>query len=120
MPASIAAGRLNRRIKIQAQSTTQDEVGQPVQTWNTVYSCWASVANVSGSLIYATAGFVSKISHQIALRWTSSVVIAANQRVFYTEPTTGVQHTYEIEAVLNTDQANKEIVLLAYELSGQE
>lgn len=114
------AGKRNRRIQIQTQTTTQDAFGQPLAQWNAIYSCWASISNVTGSLIYATSGFVSKASHQIVLLWTSSVVFEANQRVVYEEAATGVVHTYEIQAVLNTDQANKEIVLLVYELDGAE
>lgn len=112
------AGRLNRRIQIQSQTTTQDEFGQPRQEWSTAYSCWASIDVQASQLLYSTAEFVSKVTHRITCRWTSSVVIAANQRIVYTEA--GVAHTYTIEAVLNDKQANKQIIMLCYELNGQE
>jgi hypothetical protein len=41
-------------------------------------------------------------------------------RIVYTEATTGVTHTFEIQAVLNTAQANRELILMAYELNGVE
>jgi SPP1 family predicted phage head-tail adaptor len=114
------AGNLNRRIVVQAQTTSQDAVGQPLQTWSTVYSCWASVDVQNSQLIYATSEFVSKVTHRITMRWTSSVVIQPNMRILYTEATTGVVHTYEIQALLNTKQANRELVAMAYELNGAE
>ncbi len=114
------AGKLNRRIAIQSQSSVQDEYGQPRQTWTTVYSCWAEISVQNSQLINATAEFIAKVTHRIILRYSSSVVIAANQRVVYIQPTTNVTHTYNIETVMNTVQANKEIVLLAYELNGAE
>jgi SPP1 family predicted phage head-tail adaptor len=116
------AGKLNRRISIQSQTTTDlDAFKQPLPSkWDTIYECWASISTITGKLIYATANFVSQSSHEIKMRWTSSVIISAKQRVIYTEPTTNVTHTYEIEAVLNDKQGNEQLTLLVYELSGEE
>jgi SPP1 family predicted phage head-tail adaptor len=113
-------GKLNKRVQIQTQTTSQDAFGQPQQTWTTVYTAWAAIDIQASQLLYATAEFVAKVTHRITLRWTSSVVIAANQRIVYTEPTTGVVHTYEIQALLNTRQANRELIAMAYELDGAE
>jgi|GEM_PF-5449108 len=114
------AGKLNRRIQIQSQTTAQDSFGQPVQSWSTAYSCRASIDIQQSQLLYSTAEFMSKVTTRISLRWTSSVIISAAMRVVYTEPTTGVVHTYEIIAPLNTKAANRELVLLCYELSVKE
>lgn len=114
------AGKLNRRIEIQSQTTTQDASGQELQTWAEVYSCWASIDVQQSQLIYSTAEFIAKTTHRITIRWTSSVVIEPSMRIVYTEATTGVVHTYEIQTVLNTKQGNRELVLMAYELNGAE
>jgi SPP1 family predicted phage head-tail adaptor len=114
------AGKLNRRIQIQSQSTSQDAMGQELQSWSTTYSCWANIDIQASQLIYSTAEFMSKVTHRITIRWTSSVVINSSMRIRYTEATTGVVHTYEIIAPLNTKQANRELVLMCYELDGVE
>jgi SPP1 family predicted phage head-tail adaptor len=114
----IAAGPRNRRISIQSQSTTQDAAGGPLQAWTTAYKCWASIEIQNSQLIYSTAEFMAKAAYRITILWTSSVVITPNMRVVYKEPTTGVVHTYEIESLLNTKQANRELVIMAYELGG--
>jgi SPP1 family predicted phage head-tail adaptor len=116
------AGKLNRRIKIQSLGTAElDAFQQPLPaSWATVYSCWASIDIQASQLLYSTAEFMSKVTSRITIRWTSSVVISAKQRIVYVEPTTQIVHTYEIIAPLNTKQANEELVLLCYELSGQE
>jgi SPP1 family predicted phage head-tail adaptor len=116
-------GKLNRRIQIQAQSATNDldAFQQPTTaSWQTVYTCWANIDVQRSQLVYSTAEFVSNTTFRITLRWTSSVIFSAQQRVLYTEPTTGVVHTYEIKGVMNDNQANKQIILLCYEISGQE
>jgi SPP1 family predicted phage head-tail adaptor len=111
---------LSRRIQIQSQSSTQDAMGAPAQTWNAVYTCWANVDVQRSQLLYSTAEFVSKTTHRITFRWTSSVVIEPQMRIVYTEPTTGVAHTYNIEGLLNENQANVYLVALCYELNGAE
>jgi SPP1 family predicted phage head-tail adaptor len=114
------AGMLNRRIAIQSQSTAQDAAGGLIPSWSTLYACWASIDVQNSQLLYATAEFVSKTTYRITLRWTSSVIVSAKQRVIYTEPTTGVVHTYEVQSVVNEKAANRQIMLLCYELAGQE
>jgi SPP1 family predicted phage head-tail adaptor len=114
------AGPLNRRVSIQSQTASQDELGQQLQTWAPIYSCWAAIDIQQSQLLYSTAEFMSKVTYRVTMRWTSSVVITAQQRVVYKEPTTGVLHTYQIIAPLNTKAANTELVLLCYELGGAE
>lgn len=119
-PQIVDVGSLNCRVQIQQQTTAQDDFGQQQQTWATVYTAWARIGVVRGQLLYQTAEFVSKATHEITLRWTSSVVIVPNMRVVYTEATTGVVHTYNVEALLNADQRNRILVVLAYELNASE
>jgi SPP1 family predicted phage head-tail adaptor len=112
--------RLNRRIEIQTQTTTPDDFGAPQQTWTTAYTCWANIDIQASQLIYSIAEFISKVAHRIECRWTSSFVFAVNQRIVYTEQTTGVVHVYNVEAVLNDKQGNRKVILMAYELNAQE
>jgi len=110
------SGPFNRRISIQTQTTAQDEFGQPQQTWTTAYSCWASVDVQQSALVYQTAEFLAKVTHRITIRWTSSFIVQPNMRVVYTEPTTNIAHTYNVETVLNPQQGNVFVTILAYEL----
>jgi SPP1 family predicted phage head-tail adaptor len=114
------AGKLNRRIQVQSQTTAQDDFGQEQQTWTTQYTCWASIDIQASQLIYSTAEFMSKVTHRITMRWTSSTVIQPNMRIVYTEATTGVVHTYEIQALLNDKQSNRQLIAMCYELAAQE
>jgi head-tail adaptor len=116
-------GRLNRRISIQTQSTTTDldAFRQPLPaSWSTAYTCWAGIDIQASQLLYSTAEFMSKVTHRITARWTSSFTFAPNQRIVYTEATTGIVHTYEINAVLNDKQRNRQLILMCYELDAEE
>jgi SPP1 family predicted phage head-tail adaptor len=119
-PQVVDVGALNRRVQIQQQTSTQSGSGAPLQTWSTIYTAWAEISVQTSQLLYETAEFVSKVTHRITMRWTSSVVIQPNMRVIYTENTTGVVHTYNVEAILNLEQRNRMLVILAYELNANE
>lgn len=114
------SGKRNRRITIQSQTCSQDEFGQPVDTWNTAYQCWAAINVKNGKQIYSTAEFVAKTTLQIDVLWVASFVFTPNQRVIYIENSSGVTHTYQIESISNADQANKIVSLLVYELGANE
>jgi SPP1 family predicted phage head-tail adaptor len=118
--AAMTSGKLNRRIQIQQRSTMQDSMGAFLRQWATVYTCWANIDVQRSQLQYETSEFISRTTHRITLRWTSSVVIAPNMRIAYTEPATGVTHTYNIEGLLNRDQGNVWLTALCYELNGDE
>lgn len=85
-----------------------------------MYTCWAGIEIQNTQLIYATAEFLAKTVHRITVRWTKRVIIQSNQRVLYTEAATGITHTYQIETLLNTNERNRELVLLAYELDAEQ
>jgi len=114
------SGPFNRRIAIQTQTTSQDDFGQEQQTWTTQYQCWANIDVQQSQLIYSTAEFVAKTTHRITMRWTSSFIVQPNMRVVYTEPTTNITHTYNVEAVVNPQQGNVFVTILAYELNASE
>lgn len=113
------AGKLNRRISILQQSSSQDSFGQPITTWTSLLDTWGSINVMKTQLLYSTAEFVSKASYTIAIRWTP-VLIQARNRVSYTDPATGTTHIYEIQEVLNDRQQNRQINLVVYELDGSQ
>lgn len=117
---AVDAAELSQRVEIQSQSTATDGFGQPLNSWTTFYRCWAKIAVKDSALVYARASFIAKATHFITIRWTSSQVIQPNMQVLYTEPTTKVVHTYQIDALLNPDQENRRIVMLVHELDGAE
>ena len=114
------AGLLNRRISILARSTSRDAAGGLSQMWEPVCTTWAAIDIQNSALVYETAEFVSKVTYRITMRYRTDVILDNSKRLRYIEPTTGVQHLYEIKAPLNTLAANRELVLICYELGGSE
>lgn len=113
----IRIGNLNRRINIQARSSSLDAYGQPVQAWNTVYSCWASINVMQTALLYQTADFISQATYRIEIRYTENLAISAANQILWTD-SKGLVHTYEIKSVINDRQSDEKLIILCYELGG--
>lgn len=45
---SIAAGSLNRRLRIEQRDAGADDAGQPLETWSTVRTVWADIRAPKG------------------------------------------------------------------------
>ena len=102
------AGRLRHRITIQTFTTTKDEFGQPVETWDTFDTVWASVEPLTGREYFQAQQTQAEISYRVRIRYLSGV-----------EPTMRVIHgsrTLEILAVLNAEERNREIQLMCREV----
>jgi SPP1 family predicted phage head-tail adaptor len=85
------AGGLKARVQLQAQSVSQDAVGQPVNTWATVASVWANIRHQRGIEQVKADMQVSKVRASIRIRYRTDVT--ADMRVVHN---TG---TYQILAV---------------------
>lgn len=76
------AGRLDRRITIQRATVTVDSYGSPVEAWEDVTTCWASVSyplTGSGEVQYdaihlATTSVIFTIRYRDGLLHTDRIV----------------------------------------------
>lgn len=75
------AGRLDRIVDIQQRTTTQDAIGQPVESWSLVASVWANIRYQSG-----IEAIKSDADHSI---------VKANLRIRYR---TGITHGMRVQS----------------------
>jgi SPP1 family predicted phage head-tail adaptor len=92
MGNAIPAGRLNRLVKIQAQTSDQDDTGQPLNTWADVASVWADIRLPNGLETIKAGATVSIVQASVRIRYRTDVT--AGMRVLQ-GPT-----VYEILAVM--------------------
>jgi SPP1 family predicted phage head-tail adaptor len=102
------AGSLNKRIDIKKPATTQDDFGQPNQTWELVKSIWAGINPISGKEFLQGLAEQSQVTHRIIIR--DGAGISPNMRVYYTS------RIFEIMAVLNEAEADTKYTIMAKEL----
>ncbi len=66
-------GRLDRRVKLQAQLRTSDGAGGVTVAWSDVVTVWASIEPASGREAYAAQQLQGRVTHQVRMRYRSGV-----------------------------------------------
>lgn len=102
------AGEFRHLVQFQSQSAAQDSFGQPAETWATYYTARCKIEVLRGQLLYQTAEFINKNTYQITLRYPLSATISIADRAVFNG------QTYVIQAVMNVEQEDRELRLLAY------
>lgn len=101
------SGKLDKRITIQSQSTTQDAIGELVTIWDTVCVVSASIKDLSGREFIAAGATVDTVLTQIEIRYRTGITSAMRVIVGSVN--------YNIETVLN--QNSKSLLLMCKKLS---
>ena len=69
----ISAADLNQRVNIEQRNGSQDELGQPIETWAIVAAVWASVKHVSGLSAIKGDADVSTVKASIRIRYRTGI-----------------------------------------------
>lgn len=67
------AGDLDRRVTIQAQTASEDALGQPLDVWTNVGSAWAHIKFLSGSQAIKAEKSTSIAQASIRVRYREDV-----------------------------------------------
>lgn len=102
-------GALNRKVSIRQRGTTQDAIGQPVETWTEITggSLWANIRHPRGAESLRADKDVSIVQASIRVRRRTNVTAA--MRVYHGST------VYEIKAVL-PDEVSREHMDLVCEV----
>ena len=97
-------GDLRNQVAIQQRDATKDTFGQPAQTWTTVATVWAKVADISGRELITAMAAQSEVSTNIVIRYRAGTTTL--NRVLYD----GVP--YNIHAVVDPTGRKREMQLM--------
>ena len=98
------------KVTIQQPSTGKNSAGAPAPAWSTLAIRWAGIKPLSGREYIAAQAAQSKTSHEIRMRWDSTVsATVPKMRVVY-----GAR-TFEIISAVNENERNKTLVLMCEE-----
>ena len=98
------AGDLDQRVTVERYTSTEDELGQPIQSWAPLFTCWAAVEPLVGREYLAAMAAQSEVTTRITMRYMPGVT-----------PDLKVTHDgkqYEIESVIDTNSQGVELVLM--------
>jgi len=107
-------GKLRHRIVFQTKSTAVNSVGEST-SWANYYECWASLDVLNSKLIFSTDALIADTTYMCVIRYPGSGVnIGANDRILFN------QTTFEIQAVMNPEQRNRELRILCHVINEQD
>ncbi|OAN53892.1 hypothetical protein A6A04_13450 [Paramagnetospirillum marisnigri] len=75
------AGRLDRRVTIQALTTSSDALGGVTETWADLATVWAQFLPGAGKEAYSAAAVHAEAQARFRIRWRSDVTTV--HRVIY-------------------------------------
>lgn len=92
------AGKLNKRVKIQAHTETIDEYGYAEKKWTDLATVWAHVKNVNGKEFIKSNVELSEVSTSIRIRKRKG--LDSSMRVIFND------NILQIVAVLPDEETN--------------
>lgn len=106
------ASKYNRRVEFQRLTDTKDSLGQNTE-WESFYSCWAAVVDITGAMVIKSGQPISKSTYKITIRYNPDVIITAENRIFSN------RQAFEILSVSNVKQENIDLELLCVVINEQ-
>ena len=98
------AGQLDQRVTVERFSRTEDELGQPIESWAPLFTCWAAVEPLTGREYLASQAAVSEVTARIRMRFRPWMT--AEDRVIHNGT------TYGIESLIDVRSDHRELVLM--------
>ena len=98
------AGQLDQRVTVERYTSTEDELGQPIEAWAPLFTCWAAVEPLTGREYLAAQAAVSEVTAKIRMRfrpWMTS-----QDRVIHNGT------VYQIQSVIDVRSENRELHLM--------
>lgn len=101
------AGRLRKRVTIQAKTVVRDGYGGETVNWSDMATIWASVEPLNGREYFAAQQEHAEVTTRIRMRYRKA--ITTSNRI------THANRVYNIHEVINPDMRNRELVLMCDE-----
>lgn len=104
-------GRLRHRLAVQRQNSAPDAYGEDTGTWSEIVQTRGDVEPLQGKELWEAQKATAEVTHRITMRY--GVDVLPEDRVINT---TGAAHvTYEVTAVINVAQRNRELQVMCVE-----
>lgn len=102
------SGLMRKRVTIERATTTLLK-GDAVKTWATLFEAWAEIRPLSARELFSANMTQAEVSHRISIRWRPGVTLTTKDRARI-----GTR-LFDLTGVMNTDERNREWVLMAVE-----
>ena len=91
------AGAMDRRITLERFTATRDEYNEPVQTWATLATRWASYEPLSDGERFRASETAANASARFVIRWSTDVAdLNPKDRLVFEGTTFDIVHVKEV------------------------
>jgi head-tail adaptor len=92
---------MSYRVEVQERVDVQSTTGQPVPTYRTVGTRWASLESMEGVEITETG--IARVIYKAVLRYDPDRPITPRHRLRHVNPRTNTERVFNVEAVLGIE-----------------
>lgn len=100
-------GQFRYKVTLMKLVTTQDEIGNIIEEWQPIRTCWAAIKTVKGQEYFSAAAVQAERTYRFIVRYTPNInetmKINYNGRLF------------DIQSVLNDDEEKRTLTIIATE-----
>lgn len=104
------AGRLRHRLRFERATETQNQFGEPVQSWVEIKTVWGAVEPLRGAERQRANQTAASEDVRIVARYSPALSDLNPE-----DRCVALGKTYDIKAVLNIDERNREFNVMARE-----
>jgi len=101
------SGELRHYVTLERQTTTQNNIGEPIVTWIEFAPTYAKIEPLTGREYFSAKEKQNEVTTRITIRFVDGVT--EDMRVNHNG------RIYEIDAVLNVDERNERIQIMCHE-----
>ncbi len=111
-PLAISSGELRHEVHIQSQTSTQDDYGGLLLSWNTILTCFAAIYGASSKEVFQASKFTAEVSHVVKIRYPGAIGIQGGQQVLFGS------RVFRLQFVDNVQERNRVLLLHCLEING--
>lgn len=104
----VRAGQLRHRLAFKSLSQVQNETGEAIDTFTLYATLWGSVSPMTGRELENAQQIIGEKTHMVKIRYNSSVAI--------TDRFTFDSRTFEVVHILDADERNIRMEIMAKEI----
>lgn len=107
----IGVVRRDKRVILQSLTKVQTAEGETTESWSDVDTVWAKIEPLQAKEQWFARQSQATTTHRISLWYQDGIAITSRMRAVWKG------RTFHFDSVLNVDEANKEIQILATEIT---
>lgn len=106
---ALRGGSLQHSVNLQSRSSTQDAIGGQSSVWTTYYTAYAAIRPLTGRELLIAQSIQSEVSHEVTMYVVPWFTPKPADRIVF------CSRIFDIKAVMNEDELNRQWTLLCVE-----